>query len=131
MDRRRKAGLAGRPATWLRVTAAASSAALLGLLGMAGSASAAGTASTASTAGTASAAAGSTARTAEPESSACHLGNGQALAALERVRDALALRIKAELEAAAFEDQPVAAAGPQTLACQAIINSAALLARSV
>ena len=36
MDRRRKAGLTGRPVTWLRVTVAASSAALLGTLGLAG-----------------------------------------------------------------------------------------------
>ena len=36
MDRRRKAGLAGRRVTWLRVTVAASSAALLGTLGLAG-----------------------------------------------------------------------------------------------
>jgi hypothetical protein len=55
---------------------------------------------------------------------------GKALASLEKVRDALALRIKAELEAAAFEDQPIVAAGAQTSACQAVITSAALLAHS-
>ena len=36
MDRRREAGLASRRVTWLRVTATASSAALIGLLGLAG-----------------------------------------------------------------------------------------------
>src|SRR5580658_7111845 len=65
MDRRRKAGLASRRATWLRVTAAVSSAALIGLLGLPG---------------TALAAAGTTARPATPATpvagSSCHLGNG-------------------------------------------------------
>jgi hypothetical protein len=54
----------------------------------------------------------------------------KALAGLERVHDALALRIKAQLKAAAFEDQPVFAAGAETLACQAIIKSAAVLAHT-
>ncbi len=65
MDRRRKAGLASRRATWLRVTAVASSAALIGLLGLPG---------------TALAAAGTTARPVTPATpvagSSCHLGNG-------------------------------------------------------
>ena len=59
-----------------------------------------------------------------------YIGTDKALASIERVRDALALRIKAELEAAAFQDQPISAAGPQTFACQAIIKSAALLAHT-
>ena len=42
-----------------------------------------------------------------------------ALTGLERLRDALALRIKGELEAAAFGDQPVFGAHGQTAACQA------------
>ncbi len=65
MDRRRKAGLASRRATWLRVTAVASSAALIGLLGLPG---------------TALAAAGTAARPVTPATpvagSSCHLGNG-------------------------------------------------------
>src|SRR6266700_288306 len=64
-DARRRAA---RQATWLRVTAAASSAALLGTLGLAGTSmaatgAAAGAAKTAKTADTAS-------------TSSCHLGNG-------------------------------------------------------
>jgi hypothetical protein len=51
-----------------------------------------------------------------------------ALAGLERVRDALALRVKGELEAAAFGDQPVFGGQLQTVACQAIIASAKVLA---
>jgi hypothetical protein len=54
----------------------------------------------------------------------------RALAALDKARDAIALRIKAQLEAAAFKNQPIFAAGAETFACQAIINSAALLAHS-
>ena len=57
-------------------------------------------------------------------------GIDRTLTALDKVRDALALKIKAELEAAAFEDQPIPAAGFQTIACGAIIKSAALLANS-
>jgi hypothetical protein len=67
MDRRRKASLAGRRVTWLRVTAAASSAALLGTLGLAGTSYAANTANTANTA---------KATLAGDSSSTCHLGNG-------------------------------------------------------
>ena len=51
-----------------------------------------------------------------------------ALTGLDRLRDALALRIKGELEAAAFGDQPVPGAHGQTVACQAIIASAGVLA---
>jgi hypothetical protein len=51
-----------------------------------------------------------------------------ALSGLEKVRDALALRIKGELEAAAFGDKPVYGAIGQTVACQAVIASAGLLA---
>ena len=63
--RRRRARLAPRQATWLRVTAAASSAALLGTLGLAGTsmAATAKAANVATRAGTTSA-------------STCHLGNG-------------------------------------------------------
>ncbi len=51
-----------------------------------------------------------------------------ALSGLEKVRDALALRIKGELEAAAFGDKPISAPLGQTVACQAIIAAAGLLA---
>jgi hypothetical protein len=54
-----------------------------------------------------------------------------ALTGLDRVRDALALRIKGELEAAAFADQPVPGAYGQAVACQAIIAAAGLLAHHV
>jgi hypothetical protein len=54
----------------------------------------------------------------------------RALASLDKIRDALALRIKAQLEAAAFENQPIFAAGAEAFACQAVINSAAVLAHS-
>jgi len=49
------------------------------------------------------------------------------LTGFEKARDALALRIKGELEAAAFSNTPVLGAPGQTFACQAVINSAALL----
>jgi hypothetical protein len=52
-----------------------------------------------------------------------------ALTGLDRVRDVLALRIKGELEAAAFGDQPVFGAQAQTTACQAVIASAGVLAK--
>ena len=52
----------------------------------------------------------------------------QALRALEVARDRLAGVIKGELEAAAFDNQPVANAGAQTLACQLIIRGAQQLA---
>ena len=63
--RRRRARLAPRQATWLRVTAAASSAALLGTLGLAGT----------SMAATAKAANVAT-RAGTTSTSTCHLGNG-------------------------------------------------------
>ena len=52
-----------------------------------------------------------------------------ALTGLDQARDALVLRIKAELEAAAFKDQPVLGARGQTAACQAVITAAGRLAR--
>ena len=67
MDRRRKAALAGLRVTWLRVTAAASSAALLGTLGLTGT-------SFATPANAANAA--KAAALADGSSSSCHLGNG-------------------------------------------------------
>jgi hypothetical protein len=60
-----------------------------------------------------------------------YLATDKALAGLERVRDALALRIKGELEAAAFEDTPIRGAQLQTFACQAIIGTAHALASHV
>ncbi|MDQ2810354.1 MAG: hypothetical protein M3Z75_00340 [Actinomycetota bacterium] len=51
-----------------------------------------------------------------------------ALTGLDRVRDALALRIKGELEAAAFADRPVFDAYGQTVACRAVIAAAGVLA---
>ena len=71
MDRRRDAGLASGRAMWFRVTAAASSAALLGLLGLAGTSFAA----TGSAASAAAAPAKATALAAD-SSSSCHLGHG-------------------------------------------------------
>jgi hypothetical protein len=55
----------------------------------------------------------------------------KALSGLERVRDALALHIKAELDAAAFGGQPVFGAQGQTRACEAIIGAAEGLAKHV
>jgi hypothetical protein len=54
-----------------------------------------------------------------------------ALTGLDRIRDALALRIKGELEAAAFGNRPILGASGQALACQAIIASAGVLAHHV
>jgi hypothetical protein len=54
----------------------------------------------------------------------------KALVALDKIRDAVALKIKAQLEAAAFGNQPIFAAGAETFVCQAIINTAAALAHS-
>ena len=51
-----------------------------------------------------------------------------ALTGLDRARDGLALRIKAELERAAFGGQPVSGAYGQVAACQGIINAAGALA---
>jgi hypothetical protein len=52
----------------------------------------------------------------------------QALSGLERVRDGLAGKIKAGLEAAAFSNAPVHGAFVQTAACRAVIASAQHLA---
>ena len=52
-----------------------------------------------------------------------------ALTGLDRLRDSLALRVKGELEAAAFGDHPVAGAAGQTAACQGIIAAAGTLAK--
>ena len=51
-----------------------------------------------------------------------------ALSGLDRLRDALALRVKGELEAAAFGGQPVIGAPGQTAACRGIIAVAGALA---
>ena len=53
-----------------------------------------------------------------------YLATDKALATLDRVRDGLALRIKGELEAAAFGDVPIFGAQAQTFGCQLIIASA-------
>jgi hypothetical protein len=52
----------------------------------------------------------------------------QALTALDKVRDALAGKIKGELEAAAFTGAPVNGAFAQVAACRAVIASAQRLA---
>jgi hypothetical protein len=57
-----------------------------------------------------------------------YLRTDQALSGLERVRDALAGKIKGELEAAAFSDAPVQGALGQVVACQAVIAAARHLA---
>jgi hypothetical protein len=59
-----------------------------------------------------------------------YLATDKALAALDRVRDGLALRIKGELEAAAFGDVPIFGAQAQTFGCQLIIASARAVDRS-
>jgi hypothetical protein len=70
MSKRREAGLAGRRATWFRITAAASSAAMLSVLGLAGT-------SMAATGGAVKAAAPAAAATlAGKSASSCHLGHG-------------------------------------------------------
>jgi hypothetical protein len=51
-----------------------------------------------------------------------------ALRRLDFARDGLALKIKGELEAAAFEDVPIRAVIPQILGCQLIIHAADRLA---
>ena len=50
-----------------------------------------------------------------------------ALTGLDKLRDSLALRVKGELEAAAFRDQPIAGAAGQTVVCKSIISAAAAL----
>jgi hypothetical protein len=59
---------------------------------------------------------------------ATYLHINQALTGLDKVRDALALKIKGELAAAAFSDTPVFGAGGQIAACQGIIKAAQHLA---
>ncbi|HEY9243839.1 MAG TPA: hypothetical protein VIP48_17785 [Streptosporangiaceae bacterium] len=59
---------------------------------------------------------------------ATYIHTNQALTGLDKVRDALALKIKAELSAAAFSGTPVPGAGAQTAACQAVIKAAQHLA---
>ncbi len=57
-----------------------------------------------------------------------YLRTDQALRGLEVARDQLAEQVKGELEAAAFDDQPVSRAGAQVLACQLLIRGAQQLA---
>ena len=52
-----------------------------------------------------------------------------ALTGLDKLRDSLALRVKGELEAAAFAGQPVAGAAGQTVVCKGIISAAGALAQ--
>ncbi len=59
---------------------------------------------------------------------AAYLHVNQALTGLDKVRDALAGRIKGELEAAAFSGTPVPGAGGQVAACQGLIKAAQHLA---
>jgi hypothetical protein len=56
-----------------------------------------------------------------------YIATDRILTALDRARDAIALPIKNQLEAAAFQDRPIFAAGAETFACQAILRGAALL----
>jgi hypothetical protein len=53
-----------------------------------------------------------------------YIAVNKALTGLDHARDALAGRIKTELSAAAFEDQPVRGAFGQTVACRALIAAA-------
>jgi hypothetical protein len=57
-----------------------------------------------------------------------YLRTDQALSALERARDGLAVQVKDELNAAAFKDQRVHDVPGQTFACQALIHAAQHLA---
>ena len=50
-----------------------------------------------------------------------------ALTGIDKLRDVLALRVKGELEAAAFGDQPIAGAAGQTVVCKSIISAAGAL----
>jgi hypothetical protein len=59
-----------------------------------------------------------------------YIATDKALAALDKIRDGLALRIKGELEAAAFGDVPIFGAQAQTFGCQVIIASARALDRT-
>jgi hypothetical protein len=60
-----------------------------------------------------------------------YLSTDRALAGLEKLRDAVALSIKGELEAAAFQDRPILAPLLQALVCQGVITSAHALANHV
>ena len=55
---------------------------------------------------------------------AAYIHTDQALTVLEKVRDALAGKIKGELEAAAFSGTRIPGASAQTLACKAVIAAA-------
>jgi len=59
-----------------------------------------------------------------------YISTDNVLTGLDKIRDAIALKIKAQLEAAAFGNQPIFAAGAETFACQAIIKTAAALAHT-
>jgi hypothetical protein len=50
-----------------------------------------------------------------------------ALAGLDKLRDSLALRVKGELEAAAFGGRPIVGAAGQTVVCKGIISAAGAL----
>ena len=60
-----------------------------------------------------------------------YIATDKALASLEKIRDAVALRIKAELNAAAFQDATIFAPQLATFVCQGVIASAHLLANHV
>jgi hypothetical protein len=57
-----------------------------------------------------------------------YLDTDQALSSLEHARDAMAGRIKGELEAAAFQHKTIQGGSGQATACQALINSAERMA---
>ena len=59
---------------------------------------------------------------------ATYIHINQALTGLDKVRDALAGRIKGELAAAALRDTPVPGAPAQIAACQGLIGAAQHLA---
>jgi hypothetical protein len=61
---------------------------------------------------------------------ATYIQVNQALTGLDKVRDALAVKVKGELSAAAFSNTPVFGAGGQTAACQGIIKAAQHVAAS-
>jgi len=57
-----------------------------------------------------------------------YLQTDQALVALDQARDKVALQIKGELEAAAFQNTPVSNVSSLTAACQNVIDAAQSLA---
>jgi hypothetical protein len=59
---------------------------------------------------------------------ATYIQVNQALTGLDKVRDALAVKVKGELSAAAFSNTPVFGAGGQIAACEGIIKAAQHLA---